>query len=223
MPTQVSVDVQGVSAFVDLVTADVLAAAPATHFPVQLPLSFPSALHHLNFLTILHLVNATYAHPRHSTYLASAGITAYDASLRGVMGAFLASDESWSADNLLGAAAWAQGRMTEEKVADIFAIAVMREREHETMKGIQVGGRWQPGVDMAGDLVGFFKRLGQAVSAAQGRCVGDAVLRALKEAGEAVQGMKGEKGHEYARVFCDKVCTVCESTMAPPSAIQAHK
>ena len=207
MTIQITPDIEAISAFLDQLHPSILADAPATHFPVQLPLTFPSTLHLLNFVVTLHIVEATFSHSRHAAYLAAAGITAHDATLRGVMGAFLASDDAdtWSADNLLSAQAWAKGKMSEEKVADLFAIEVMKEREHETLQAVKVGGRWAPGVQMAGDVVGLFKRLGEAVSSRGGKCVGDATVQALKAAQEGVQGMKGDSAHEFARIFCDKV------------------
>jgi hypothetical protein len=210
MPTQISPDIEAISAFLDQLDPFILSQAPATHFPVQLPLTFPSPLHHLNFLVILHLVEHTFSHPRHAAYLAATGITAHDASLRGVMGAFLASDDAdtWSGTNLLGALAWQRGAMDEAKVADLFSIEVMREQDHETLQGVKVGGRWAPGVQMAGDLVGLFKRLGESVVSRKGRCVGDAAVQALKAAQEGVEGMRGETGHEFARIFFDKASHV---------------
>jgi hypothetical protein len=168
-----------------------LTQAPKTHFPVQLPLAFPSDLHHINLLTILHLVSTTISQPRHTHYLAEQlGTDASTISIRGVFGLFLASDATWAADNLLSLKSWKMDKMTEERVAEFFGIEVMREKSHPTLP-VKIGERWLPGVELAGDLVALFKRLGEKV---QMRCIGEAVLSALGHAAEA-----------YSRAFCEKV------------------
>jgi len=201
MPVELNED--RISDLVDHLSRSVLQKAPKTHFPVQLPLSFPTPLHHINLLTVLHLVHATISQPRHTSYLAETRSDAHDLTIRGVFGLFLGSDESWGPQNLLSSKAWKQGVMDEAKVGEFFGLDIMREKNHPTMP-VKIGERWKPGVDLAGDLLGLFQRLGDRLPL---RCVGEAVLAALGHSEEDAKGQKGSARHmTYARAFCNKVC-----------------
>lgn len=199
-----------ISDLIDQLPKSVLDQTTKTHFPLQLPLAFPTPLHHVNLLTVLHLVYTTLCQPRHSAYLAQTGSDPHEVAIRGVMSLFLGSDEAWDSNNLLSAKAWKQGSLDEEKVAEFFGLEVMKEKDHPTLP-VKVGERWKVGVDLAGDLVGLFKRLGGKLPM---RCSGEAVLAALGHAEEEVAGQKGHaRAKGYARAFCDKVSLVQEERL----------
>lgn len=188
--------------FVDHLQKDVLDRAPKTYFSVQLPLAFPTPLHHVNLHTVLHLVYNTLSHARHTAYFAELRSSSHETTMRGVMGLFLASDEGWGSDNLLAAKAWTSGSLNEQKIAEFFGVEIMREVDHPPMP-VKVGERWKPGSDLAGDLVGLFRRMGERLRM---RCVGEAVLAALGHAGEETKMLRGDNlAKRYAREFCDKV------------------
>lgn len=191
-----------ISDLVDALPQSLLQKAPKTHFPIQLPLAFPSDLHHINLLTVLHLVYTTISRPQHLLYLAETKSDAHDLTIRGVFGLFLASDESWGPQNLLSSKAWKQGVMDEAKVGEFFGLDIMREKDHPTLP-VKIGERWKPGVELAGDLVGLFKRLGEKLPM---RCVGEAVLAALGHSDEESKGQRANlRSAIYARAFCGKV------------------
>lgn len=195
-------DTERISEFVDQLPRSVLERAPKTHFPIQLPLAFPSPLHHVNLLTVLHLVHATLSQPRHTLYLAETRSDAYDIAIRGVFGLYLGSDETWGAQNLLSAKAWKQGAMSEAKVGEFFSLDIMREKNHPTLP-VKIGERWGPGAEIAGDLVALFMRLGEGMAM---RCVGEAVLAALGTSREGENDGEGDRWTAASsRAFCDQV------------------
>lgn len=121
--------------------------------------------------------------------------------MRGVMGMYLASSPDWGAENVLSAEAWKKGLIGKEKVVELFGVEVMREREHETMKGVRVGEVRDEGGEVVEGLVRMFGDVGRR---AEGLCVGEEVLRAVKKAREI--GGDGEgKGREFAEAFAGQV------------------
>lgn len=114
---------------------------------------------------------------------------------------FLASEDGWGVDNLLSTTAWKKGLLGEDKVVEFFGITVMREKQHETMKGITVGERWQPGVNVSGALVDLFRGLGGKVP---GRCVGEAVEATIRQARETA-GKGPAWAADMAKTFCAEV------------------
>lgn len=192
------VDTSAVQAFIDHLPRSVLDDAPQTHLPTQLPLAFPSPLHIINVITMLHLVRHVISQPRHAACLAELRSAADDLAVRGVLGLYLASDETWSTANLLSCPAWRASELNEAKVAEFFGIQVMREREHESMPGVRVGERWTPGVRLVADLVDMFQRIGTGL---QGQCcIGERV----KQLSDALAPQTGDST-AFARRFCQAV------------------
>jgi hypothetical protein len=178
----------------------ILESAPRTHLPTSLPLSFPTPLHTLNILTLLHVLHHTLSHLNHGPYFAQTSSTPLDIVLRGLIGLYLASDEGWGPDNYLSNAFLGGKGMSEEKVVEFFGVEVMREREHESMRGIRVGARWKEGVDIASDLIRVFGVLGSIGS----KCIGEAMFslfgRCKDESGDGEQYPE-----QFARLFCEEV------------------
>ena len=186
-----------ITSFLTLLPHSFLLSSPNTYLPTRFPLAFPTPPHSLNLLTTLHLVHATLSDPSHSTYFAETRSCPADTALRGILGLYLASDARWGRENLLSATAWRGGLLDDEKVGEFFGIEVMREREHEALRGVKVGERWSEGVGVVQSLVGLFREVGERLT---GDCVGDAVRRATEQAGEGVGSV-----HEFARVFSQDV------------------
>lgn len=160
-----------------------------THLPTILPLAFPTPLHTLNILVSIHIIHAILSHPTHAAYFAETGSDPKDTAVMGVMGLYLSSSEDWSSQNLLSAAAWKEGKMNDSLVSEMFRIETTREAEHETLKGIRVGGRWDPGAKLVEDLVGFFK--GSPGVMGRIKCVGEWVQMVIEDSwkeGEDVRG-----------------------------------
>lgn len=197
----VDISATAITAFLKALPKSALDCAPPTHLPSALPLAFPTELHQLNLLCTLHLVNAAFAQPSHRAYFAEEGGTPGDTALRGVLGMYLASDSDWGTSNLLSAKCWASGEMNQTKVAEFFSIEVFKEREHESMKGVRVGERWQPALDVADELVKLLKNLGTKI---QHNCLGDEVLAALGAAKTNAAGQPDE-ALAYAKEFCSNV------------------
>lgn len=189
------------TAFLDTLPRSVLKSASPTHLPTQLPLALPSPLHTTNLITILHLVFSTLSSPTHAAYFGVTGSDPRETAVRGVMGLFLASEDGWGADNLLSTAAWKKGLLGEDKMVEFFGITVMREKQHETMQGITVGERWQPGVNVSGALVDLFRGLGGKVP---GRCVGEALEATIRQARETA-GKGPSWAADMAKTFCGEV------------------
>lgn len=159
----------------------VLSSASPTHLPTTLPLTFPTPLHTLNFLVTLHLVHTVLTSPIHAAYFAETSTSPGDTALRGIIGLFLASDESWGDDNLLSASAWNTSKLDEVKVSEVFGIQVVREKTHETISAIRVGERWPPAVGVAGALVELFRKAGERLSGNGKKCVGEVFAETVKE------------------------------------------
>jgi hypothetical protein len=191
-------DDSAITTFLQKLPKQVLDDAPPTYLPTILPLALPTPEHTLNFFTTLHLIHHTLAQPIHAAYFQETKSTPRDTSIRGAVSLFLASEEAWSADNLLSVAAWQKGKIDESAVAEHFEIQVVREREHETMKAIRVGERWDKAVAVAGDLVELFKALGERLT---GKSVGEAVLALVEESQEVANGDVAV----FARVFTEQV------------------
>ena len=168
-----------------------------SYLPTTLPLAFPSPLHLINTLTTIHIVHALLSHPSHISYFATTSTTPDDTAVRGVLGLYISSSEGWAKDNLLGATAW-RTVMSEEKMTEYFGIETTREKEHDTMKGIKVGGRWDEGAKVVEGLVGLFRDLGEKLGGA--KCLGEVVQDVL---GRAKQ--QDDTGG-YATVCCNEVC-----------------
>ena len=129
-----------------------------TYLPVNLPLAFPTPLHLLNVITNMHIVTAIFNRPSHASFFAETRTDPKDAAVMGVMGLYLSSGEGWGSDNLLSTTALKEGKVDEDLIAEVFRIETTQEKEHETMKGIRVGGRWDPGAELVEDLAGFYKK-----------------------------------------------------------------
>jgi hypothetical protein len=177
----------------------VLDDASPTYLPTVLPLALPTPLHTLNFFTTLHLIHHTLLSPTHTAYFHETKTTPRDTAIRGTVSLFLASEEGWQADNLLGTDAWKKGKLDERAISEHFEITILREREHETMKAIRVGERWNKAVEVTGGLVGLFAGLGEKLS---GKCVGEAVQGLVEESQEVANGDVAV----FARVFTEQVC-----------------
>jgi len=115
------------------------------------------------------------------------------------MGLYLASDETWGSSNLLSAKYFKKG-LTEEKVIDFFGLEVMREKEHETMKGIRVGERWEEGSKVSGMLIGLFEGLGRL----DRRCVGEEI-RNIVEMSRIEDGGLDDPAEMFTKKFCERV------------------
>jgi hypothetical protein len=172
--------------------------APPTYLPTILPLALPSPEHTLNFFTTLHLIHHTLAQPIHAAYFHETSSTPRDTALRGSVSLFLASEEKWTSANLLSAAAWKKDKLDERAIAEHFEIQVIREKEHETMKAIRVGERWDKAVGVASALVGLFRELGERLD---GKSVGEAVKNLVEESQEVANGDVAV----FARVFTEQV------------------
>jgi hypothetical protein len=172
--------------------------ASQTYLPTILPLALPSPEHTLNFFTTLHLIHHTLAQPIHAAYFHETNTTPRDAALRGSVSLFLASEEKWTSANLLSAAAWKKDKLDERAVSEHFEIQVIREKEHETMKAIRVGERWDKAVDVAAALVELFRGLGERL---ESKSVGEAVKGLVEESQEVANGDVAI----FARVFVEQV------------------
>ena len=189
---------EGVTRLVDQLDKRWLDDAPPSYLPIVLPLALPSSLHTINFFTTLHLVYDTLSSLSHAAYFHETNSNPRDTAIRGVVSLYLASDEGWTSSNLLSGDAWKSGKLDERTVAEHFEITVVREKEHETMKAIRVGSRWDKGVGTAGALVTLFKEVGERLS---GRCVGEAVQGLVEQCWE----LTGEDATSFAKGFIEQV------------------
>ena len=187
--------------------------APPTYLPTILPLALPTPEHTLNFFTTLHLIHHTLAQPIHAAYFHEINSTPRDTALRGSVSLFLASEEKWTSANLLSAAAWKKDKLDERAIAEHFEIQVIREKEHETMKAIRVGERWDKAVGVAAALHRLFQELGERLD---GKSVGEAVKALVEESQEVANGDVAV----FARVFTEQVSA---STSHRPADSQAVK
>jgi hypothetical protein len=189
--------------------AEIKAAVPlasSSHLPTSLPLAFPTPLHTLNTLTTQHLVYAVLSHPQHAAYFRQSGANVRDTTTRGVFGLYLSSGEEWNRENLLSSAAWGSGAINEDKIREYFGIETTQEREHETMKGIKVGGRWEEGAQVATALTDLFHDLGQKLGAA--KCVGEVVKDVLE---------RNSEEDDSARICCEQVSRPIDPADSRPS------
>lgn len=197
----VQISESAVASLLQKLPASCLAAAPPTNLPTSLPLAFPTELHHINFLGALHLVADTFAQPKHRVYFAEQNQDVGETALRGVLGMFLASDQGWDKKNLLSAAAWAAGELGEAQVAEFFGIETHHEKDHESIPGIRVGEKYQPAIDLVGELAALFRVVGTSVS---GPCLGDEVVNVSQAAAKKAEG-QSNRGYVFAKEFCDSV------------------
>lgn len=188
----------GVTSLVEQLAKRWLEDAPITYLPIILPLALPTPQHTLNFFTTLHLVYDALSSPAHAAYFHETNSTARDTAIRGVVSLYLASEESWTSANLLSGDAWKKGKLDERTIAEHFEITVVRETEHETMKAIRVGSRWDKGVCAAQALVTLFAGVGERLS---GRCVGEDVQALVKHCWEA----SGQDTAAFAKGFTEQV------------------
>ncbi|KAK4687357.1 hypothetical protein P7C73_g2750, partial [Tremellales sp. Uapishka_1] len=153
---------------------NLLAALPPTFLPVQLPLAFPSTIHHLNLLGTLHLLYAILSSPAHIPYFAESNprTSPKDMAIRGSMGLYLASEPDWDTRNLLSKASWKT--ISTEQIIEFLGVEVMREKEHETMKGIRVGERWVEGSMVADDVRDTLRAVAAGMT---GTCLGEELLQ----------------------------------------------
>jgi hypothetical protein len=198
--SDIAISQAAVSTLLSGLPNDLLPTAPPTYLPIHLPLAFPTPLHNLNLIVLLHIVNNILLSPSLTSYFSETATRPTDIALRGLIGLYLASDESWGAANFLSTKYFNQGGLNEEKVVEFFGIEVMREKEHETMKGIRVGERWEEGAKVCDALVGVFDGLGKL----EGRCVGEEILR-IVDAGRIVEGDERTWSKLFARAFCERV------------------
>lgn len=198
--------------------ASALEKAPPTNLPTSLPLAFPTELHHVNFLSALHLVANTFAQPKHRVYFAEQDQDVGETALRGVLGMFLASDQGWDKKNLLSAPAWAAGELGEAQVAEFFGIETHHERDHESMPGIRVGEKYQPAIDLVGELATLFRAIGSSLS---GPCLGDEVVKVSQVASQKAEG-QSDAGYAFAKEFCDNVScrSIVELTCRRPRSFR---
>lgn len=192
--------------FLAALPADYLASTPPTNLPTTLPLAWPSDLHQLNFLTILHLTYTVLAQPAHTQLLAELRTRASDVALRGCLALYLASEPGWDGDNLLSARAWASDKLTEATVAESFGITIMRERQHESLP-ITVGERYPPAVSAVSGLCGLFSALGEGVSES---CIGEEVAGLLTVSAEHT-AKESDPAQAYAKDFCHRVSPLSTS------------
>lgn len=196
----VDLSATAIQAFLASLPEVALKAAPSTHLPTTLPLSFPSDLHCVNLLTVLHLLHTLFSQPQHRRYFAEADTTPSDTALRGALGMFLASETGWDNDNLLSAKAWREDLLNEAKVADLFDIEILKERQHETLP-IKVGERSAPAVAVVADVVTLFHDLGYSIDAS---CIGEEVLALLTvEKEHTAQDV--DQALAFAQDFCHRV------------------
>jgi hypothetical protein len=181
----------------------VLDDAPQTYLPTILPLDLPTPLLTLNFFTTLHLIHHALASPIHAAYFFESKTTLRDTAIRGSVSLFLASEEGWTAANLLSRAAWNASKLDERAITEHFEIQLVREREHETMKAIRVGERWDKAVAVAQALVDLFAGLGEKLG---GKCVGEAVVALVEESQEVANGDVAI----FARAFTEQVSQAIE-------------
>lgn len=197
--TMVSIDTEAVTRFVDQLDDKLLEHAAPTFLPTILPLALPSSLHTVNFFTVLHLVYDTLVSPVHAAYFIETQASARDTAIRGCVSLFLGSEEGWdTANNLLSTAAWKKGQLDERAVAEHFEIQVVREKQHETMKAVRVGERWDKGVAVAAELVMLFAELGGRLT---GKCVGEAVVALVEECMQASR----DDTKAFAKAFTEQV------------------
>lgn len=201
--TSVDISTQAIDTFLAALPKETFDAAPPTHLPTALPLTFPTDLHHLNLLATLHLVNAIFSQPQHLAFFAEVNATPSDSALRGVLGMYLASEPDWKSSNLLSATAWANGELSEAKLAEFFGFQIMRERNHESMPGVRVGERWAPAVAVTEDLSSTLQKLGAEIKA-DSQCLGDRVIAALQAAKSASEG-EPDPALAFAKSFCGNV------------------
>ena len=193
----VDISTTAIQTLLSRVPNDFLRTAPATNLPIALPLSYPSPLHELNTLVTLHLVHSVLE--LHPAYFA--GLSSAECATRGTIALYLASDAAWDKSNLLSQAAWASGELEKIRVAEMFGVEVMTEREHPTMPGIRVGEAHQAAVKVVQALVDLFNGLGQKLT---GRCVGEEVQGLLERAAQGVDS--GDAGvYQMVRSFCERV------------------
>jgi hypothetical protein len=197
----INISSPSISAFVSGLSRQLLKSASPTHLPTQLPLTLPTPLHSINLLTVLHLVHSLLSSSTHAAYFAGTPSDPRETAIRGIMGLFLASDEDWGVGNLLSATAWKKGLLGQQKVVEFFGVEIMREREHETMKGVRVGESWAPGVRLCEALVGLFGGLGGKLL---GRCVGEQVAGAIRLARQGA-GNGPSWAADFAKAFCAEV------------------
>jgi hypothetical protein len=169
-----------------------------TNLPTILPLAFPTSLHLLNTLTCVHLLHSILVSPNHSAYFVETSTNPQDSAVMGVLGLYLSSDEDWGTNNLLSTAAWKSGKIDEALISEVFRVETTREREHETMKAIRVGGRWEPGARVVEDLIAFFK--GSAGILGKLSCVGEWVKTVIEDSWK-----DGEEVETFAKNCCDWV------------------
>jgi hypothetical protein len=174
------------------------ASSSRSNLPTILPLAFPTPLHLLNTLTAIHIASSVLSQPTHARYFAETGTSPSDTAIMGVLGLYLSSDESWTSSNMLSTAAWKDGKSDEALLSEVFRIETTREKEHETMKGIRVGGRWDPGARVVEDLVAFFK--GSVGVLGKTGCVGEWVKKVIDDA-----WVEGDDVEVFVRNCCDWV------------------
>lgn len=178
------------------------AGSSRTHLPTILPLAFPTPLHTLNALVSIHLIHAILSHPSHALYFAETNADPKDVATMGVMGLYLSSSEDWSSENLLSTAAWKAGKMNQSLISEMFRIETTREAEHETLKGIRVGGRWDPGARLVEELVKWFK--GSAGLMGKMQCVGEWVGMVVQDSWQ-----EGDDAKLFVENCCRWVSRFC--------------
>lgn len=181
-----------------LISTSASSSISRTNLPTILPLAFPTHLHLLNTITCIHLLHSILVQPTHTAYFAETASDPSDTAVMGVLGLYLSSTEDWGAQNLLSSAAWKSGNVDEALLSEVFRVETTREREHETMKAIRVGGRWEPGARVVEDLITFFK--GSAGILGKMQCVGEWVKTVVEDSWK-----DGEEVESFAKNCCDWV------------------
>lgn len=196
----VDISTTAIQSFLSSMPESFSASAPPTNLPTTIPLAWPTDLHQLNFLTVLHLVYTKFTRPDHSAFFAEAGQRPTDVALRGALGLYLASDQGWDSGNFLATRAWRDGLLNEATVAEYFGIQILRERQHETMP-ITIGERYEPAVAVVTDLVNMFQSLGDSIEVGS---IGEDVIALIKASKEHTDH-EPEHASAFAKDFCRRV------------------
>ncbi|ORX38371.1 hypothetical protein BD324DRAFT_620603 [Kockovaella imperatae] len=188
---------------------------PDTHLPTSLPLAFSSPLQHINVLSTLHLLTHVLSDPAHIPYFATTGTTPVDSATRGILSLYLSSSESWDKDNYLSAKAWREGVLDESTLCTFFGFEVMQEEEHESMKGVKVGKRWDQGTKLVGHVVDVLRDAGQRI---RGNCLGAVVGDALEQSRKETSSVE-----DFSACFMDRAIEFLPCLKDPyPSPLGIH-
>jgi hypothetical protein len=149
-------------------------------------------------------------------------------AIRGVFGMYLASDLEWDRSNLLSKEYWRTlshsadepgaspstpnpfggANEGEAKIADFLGVEIMRERESAQLKGVKIGERWAPAVQLVGAVVGVLGELGARLRSG---CLGEEVGYLLS--------LEGEEAGVLAERFCRLVSGLIRADEVQSAAV----